>query len=136
MSPRIEKTKDRIVAFARGESGSTIAAVMWLPIFIFVLGLVVDTATIFAGEARVLQVVQDANRALATGRISTTSDAQTMILSGISTLAPNATVSTQISYGLITSTVSVPLSDIAATGIVAVFDGTNLKVVGQMMDEG
>lgn len=59
--------------FLRAEQGaSTIEFVIWVPVFALLLGLVADAALIYGGQARILRVVQDGNRAMSIGRVTDT----------------------------------------------------------------
>ena len=41
-----------------------VEAVLWLPIFLVIFGLMVDSALVFHGQSKVLRVVQDADHNL------------------------------------------------------------------------
>lgn len=123
-------------AFCRKEDGAaTVEFVIWLPVMVFLLGLVADTAMIFGEQARVLRVVQDANRAMSIGRVRTVEDTQSMILAGIVRIAPNASVATTVNGGIISSTVLIPVTDLTATGLVDSFTDFNVAVFAQHLAE-
>ena len=66
--------------FLRREDGSAmVEAVLWLPIFLVIFGLMVDSALVFHGQSKVLRVVQDANRNMSIGRLDTDDDVETYI---------------------------------------------------------
>lgn len=122
--------------FLKEEQGSaTIEAVIWTPIFVMILCFVADSALIFGKQAQVLRIVQDANRAMSIGRLMTAADAQAYIQSRISTLSPNATVSTNLQAGVIVTTVTMPSSDLTATGFISAFTTLNVQVTAQHMTE-
>lgn len=126
----------RLRAFWIAENGAaTIEAVLWMPVFIFLFALLADTALVFGGQARVLRVVQDTNRAISIGRIRNSDDAEAAILAQIAPLSPNATAVTAVQNGVIISSVVIPLTDLTATSIVAAFDTVNLTVTAQHMAE-
>ena len=106
--------------FLRREDGTaTVEAVLWLPIFLAVFGLMVDSAMIFHGQSRVLRVVQDANRHLSIGRLETDADVVTYI---------NA----QLAIHGITPAQTTAVSD-ATTGLVStlvVIDASELQMLG------
>ncbi len=123
-------------AFRRKDDGAaTIEFVLWLPVMAFLLGLVADTAMIFGGQAQVLRVVQDANRATSIGLIRSAEDTQRAILVGIAQIAPNASVTTSVNGGLISSTVLIPVTDLTATGLVDAFTDFNVAVFAQHLSE-
>lgn len=122
--------------FAWSESGAaTIEAVLWLPVFVFLLAMVADVALIFGGQAQILRVVQDTNRAVSIGRITSTDDAEAAILEQITGLTSSATAETTLVSGVIHSTVSVPLADLTATHLIGAFDSLSLTVTSQHMAE-
>ena len=123
-------------AFRRTEDGAaTVEFVLWLPVIAFLFALVADTAMIFGGQAQVLRVVQDANRAMSIGLVRTVGDTQSMIRAGIVNIAPNASVATTMNAGVIRSTVSIPVTDLTATGLVDSFTNFNVTVFAQHLAE-
>ena len=98
-------------------------------------GLVVDTSIIFGDQSQILRVVQDVNRAVSIGRVRTSDDAEAMILADIDTIAPNASVETTLSNGIITSTVTIPVSDLSVTNLIDVFHDFNVTVSAQHLSE-
>lgn len=126
----------RLARFRREEHGTaTVEFVLWVPMMVLLFALVADTATIFGGKAQVLRVVQDANRALSIGRVRTVEDTQDLIIAGIFNIAPHATVVTTVDNGLISSTVMIPVTDLAATGLVDSFTDFRVRVISQHLAE-
>lgn len=122
--------------FSCDEDGSATAeAVIWMPVFILLLGLIVDTSMILSGQAQALRVIQDANRSLSIGRIMTTSDAESFILDNLITLSPRVTVSTKVIDGMIISTAIIPASDLGSVGILPAFESIDIHVSAQHMSE-
>ena len=122
--------------FLRAEQGAaTIEFVIWVPVFALLLGLVADAALIYGGQARILRVVQDGNRAMSIGRVTDTNTLESQIATQLRPLSPRAVVSTTVAGGVINSSVTVPLSDLTATGLVAAFDGLTMTVSAQHMAE-
>ena len=120
----------------RAEQGaSTIEFVIWVPVFALLLGLVADAALIYGGQARILRVVQDGNRAMSIGRVTDTNTLESQIATQLRPLSARAVVSTTVTGGVINSSVTVPLSDLTATGLVAAFDGLTMTVSAQHMAE-
>lgn len=99
------------------------------------LGLVADAALIYGGQARILRVVQDGNRAMSIGRVTDTNTLESQIATQLRPLSARAVVSTTVAGGVINSSVTVPLSDLTATGLVAAFDGLTMTVSAQHMAE-
>lgn len=125
-----------LAKFRTEESGGATAEfVIWIPMFALVFAIVADTALIFGGQAQVLRVVQDTNRAMSIGRLRTVEEAQDMILAGIVNIAPHASVTTTVAAGLISSTVLIPVTDLTATGLVDSFTNFNVAVFAQHLAE-
>jgi Flp pilus assembly protein TadG len=120
---------------SKTDGAATIEFVLWLPLILFLFGLIADTAMIYSGRAQVLRVVQDANRAMSVGRIRETDDVQTFITSRIEEIAPNAVVETLLTDGVISSTVDIPASDFMSTNLVGMFSSLNVRVFAQHLSE-
>ena len=125
-----------LAKFRNQETGAaTVEFVIWIPMIALVFAIVADTAMIFGGQAQVLRVVQDANRAMSIGRLRTVAETQDMILAGIINIAPHASVTTTVDAGLISSTVLIPVTDLTATGLVDSFTNFNVAVFAQHLAE-
>ena len=125
-----------LLRFLKDERGTaTVEFVICVPVFVMLLGLVVDTSLVFAGEAQALRVVQDANRSFSIGRIKTISETQTMIIDGLKSMSPGVTAVTVVNAGVITSTATIPAKELSSFGILNVFGNTKVKVTAQHMSE-
>ncbi len=102
-----------------------------------IFALIADTALIFGGEARVLRVIQDANRAMSIGRITEAEVAQDLVFSRIQNLAPNAVVTTTYddTLGLINTVVAIPATDFTSVGLVDPFLNLTVTVSAQHLAE-
>lgn len=122
--------------FCASERGAVTAdAIIWIPVFALLLALISDTSMMFGGEAQVMRVVQDANRAFAVGQFRTTTATQDFVHAQLSDLTPNATVTTTLSGGIIVTTVTFPASDVLATGMISMFTGLTLTVSAEHRSE-
>jgi hypothetical protein len=101
----------------------------------FILTLLAETSIVFADQATAARAIEDTNRQLSTGAITTVDSAITSIKSRISTLSPNAIVSTTITKGIIQSSVSMPISDLIGTALAPIFSGFNVVVASGFTDE-
>lgn len=112
-------SRRRLTAFRRDAEGSaTVEAVIWLPLFMFILGLAVDVSMTFHAHSRVLKVVQDVNRAYSVGRIETVEEAESMVAALLPDFANAMIVESNVVNGIIDTRVQVPLSDIVILGAV------------------
>lgn len=121
--------------FRREEGTSSVEAVIWMPVFILLIAVVADTSAIFGRQAEALRVVQDANRSLSLGRFLTVGETEKYIEGQIAAISPNATVETVVNAGIITSTVTLPVSDIGITGLVSAFDQLAVTISADFMSE-
>ena len=100
------------------------------------LALLADTSLIFGDQSLVLRDVQDTNRALSVGQFQTVADAKTYLQNQVSRISPNATISMSInSNNIITTIVSMPASDLTATGLVAAFSNAKVTVMSTELSE-
>lgn len=121
--------------FRREDGAVTVEAALWVPFFVIILTMLADASTIFYGQARALQVAQDANRAYSIGTLASADDAETFVTDTLATMSPNATVETTSNDGLITTVVSLPASDLAAVGFFTALTSFRMQVVAQMVQE-
>ena len=136
MSSRVKSLRSRLRGFFRDDKGSfTIEALFWLPIFVVVLSIVADTALIYAKQSQVLRVVQDANRQFAVGKFADGTATANYILGVVRTTSPNATATSVLTNGIITTPVTMPARDLIATGIIPMMKTMNIRVVLQQMKE-
>jgi len=130
---RITRSVRRLL---KSEDGSaTFEAVLWLPVFTFVLALVVDTAPIYSSQARALRFVQDANRMMALGRFANVGQAEDFIRTSLSPMSARAIVQTRIVNGVIISRVELPAADLTATKMLSGFSSLRVGVSAQHVSE-
>jgi Flp pilus assembly protein TadG len=123
--------------FLAKDGGSvTFEAVIWLPVFAFMIWLVTETATVFGGEARVLHVVQDANRLYASGYFQNATDTENFIRTQLSQWQNTMTVSTSESGGIIHTTVTVPVLSMTGISAIQQFSGLSVTIASEQMAEG
>ena len=117
--------------FFRSDDGSaSVELVLVLPVFLAIVGLIVDTSVIFLRQAQVYQVVQDANRSLSVGRFTTTDQVETYVVAQIPGQARSEVVS-----GIVTTVVQVPAGQMQIMGTLAPFDNFTVSVVASHVME-
>lgn len=121
--------------FRREDGAVTVAAALWVPFLVFVLTVLADASTIFYGQARALQVAQDANRALSVGTLQSSDEAQTYITNALSGISPNVSSQTSSDDGVLTTIVTLPASDLVAVGFMTSLTSFQMRVVSQMVQE-
>jgi Flp pilus assembly protein TadG len=115
--------------------GATIEAVLWFPVFVAILGLVADASIAFNRQALALRVVQDANRSLSVGRLTSVEETQDFIVDRVRGFSPNATATTTVTAGIINSTVRLPAQDLRAVGLIPLLNGLAMNVSAHHMAE-
>ena len=130
-------SKDSLIRrFRREDDGAvTVAAVLWLPFFVFVLTLVFDVAMIFYGQAQAQQVAEDVNRSLSVGAISSSGEAETLARTSLYKLSPNASASTSTEDFMIRTVVRMPSSDLAGVGVFSSIANFEITAVAHMVLE-
>ncbi|MDU8926836.1 TadE/TadG family type IV pilus assembly protein [Alisedimentitalea sp. MJ-SS2] len=104
---------DKSKLFLRDEEGSfTIEFVIWTPIFVIMMAIMMNVSMVFFHESQILRVVQDANRAYAQKRITSTEDNEAYILSKLSYLNATPTITSVETGGAIRTTFAVPVTDL------------------------
>lgn len=104
----------RFLRFGRSEDGSSsIEAVIWLPLFFFLIIFVLDASMMFNAQSRALRVVQDTNRALAVGQIASAAEAETILRERMAAIAPSAVVHATITGNIAMTSVAMPIGEIS-----------------------
>lgn len=120
----------------RQDGGPTVETVLWFPLIIVIFGLMVDTAMIFHGQAKILRVIQDGNRTLAVGRLADTEATQVFIEDALDDIHITATALTTISGGGVASTtVTVGVGQLQAIGFFSAFSALSINVTAEQMIE-
>ena len=132
----LSKLKEVLARFSRSERGSaSIESLFWVPVFAFLLVLVADTSFIFYGKAQALRTIQDGNRALSTGRLDDEAAVQTYVSDTFATFSTNATVSTSINAGIISTTMTVPANDLVSVGSIPGLQNLTIEITAQQFME-
>ncbi len=122
--------------FSREDDGAaTIEAVLWLPFYIMLFGLLVDVSMIFHGQSKLLRIVQDANRNMSIGRLTTTAAVQDFVIARAGTMSKDPKATTVTSAGLILTTASVPMTDLDLFGVAGVFKNVRMTVQAEHLME-
>lgn len=123
--------------FRTGEKGAvTVEFVLWLPLILAVMGFIADASLAFGTRSTIMRVLQDVNRAVSVGKITDLTEAEQLLTTSIASVAPNATVNTTVVQGVITSVVTVPISDLTSIGIISKFQDFNVTIASQHLSEG
>lgn len=122
--------------FVREDDGAaTVEAVLWLPFFIMLFGLLADVSMVFYNQSRLMLIVQDANRNMSVGRLTDAEATESFVEAVGSTVSPRLTATTSVTAGLITTTVTVPMQDLDLFGMAGVFRNVNMTVRAEQLME-
>ena len=99
----MRQPRGKVSRFCRDDSGTaTVESVIWLPIFVWMLALVINVSMIVFEKNQAYRVLQTANRILSTAYIRQKS----------SHIAPEAVVTTRIENGVVTSELAYRVTDL------------------------
>lgn len=123
---------NKCIMFARDEDGSaSIESLFWVPVFVFMLVLILDTSFIFFGKSQALRAIQDGNRALSVRAIADEDATEKVIIAAMVDYAPGITVETVIEDGIIISTATMPAKELMIVGSIPVFKDTVISVTAK-----
>ncbi len=118
LKERLADLQLRMRGFRADEDGSTtVESVLWLPVFLVFFVLIADVSFVFHRQSQMLRAVQDGNRALSVGRLSSTDEVETFIENRLASMTNSAEVSTQLATGVIHTEVRVPVEHLTAVGM-------------------
>jgi Flp pilus assembly protein TadG len=118
------------------ESGTaTVESLLWMPLFFFLFVLITDASFIFYGKAQALRIIQDGNRAYSVNRFDDDAEASAYIQTRLRTLSPNATASTSVSNGVITTNATLFARELMAVGTIPNFGDGEVGLTLQQFQE-
>ena len=102
--------------FARDESGAvTVEAVIWIPVFFFVLMLITDASLAFFSRAEAFRIVQNGNRAYSVGDLASTAAVETWVEGAFTrSKSDDATTTISTDKTLVTTQLSFPIVQVVA----------------------
>lgn len=122
--------------FARSENGSSsVEAAIWMPIYMGLILVIANTSLVFYGQSQAMRVVQDGNRALSVGRLTSEEETEAFIAERLSHLTDNPIVETILNQGIVYTTVQIPVEDLAHIGNLNMFSEYSVSVASQMFVE-
>lgn len=125
------------LGFWNDEEGSaTIETVIWIPIFMFILALIINVSIVFFTESQILRVVQDGNRAFSLGRFEKVEEVEEYVLERLSYLDASLDIETVIASGQITTKLTAPATELMPFRFMSgVFDNVRVGVSAQHIVE-
>lgn len=119
----------------RDDGSASIEAVLWLPLFVYMLCLIVDASMVFHTHSRILGVIQDVNRSLALGRITDMSVAENTVKSRLVNYGSSVSVTSKEVDGVYSTTVSIPFRNVQVLGVLPSSIAPNLTVAAYQYRE-
>ena len=127
----------RILNRGRNEDGGvSVEFVLWLPIYVIILTLTVDTSLLFLGQSGLWNAAHDTSRQLSMGEM-TEAEGEAYAATKAAYWADNATVDATVLTDRVEVMVSVPANELAIFGFLGV--GKTFNVVARtihMMEPG
>lgn len=108
--------REHAASASHDEGSVTVELAMWTPAVLIGFATIADIAFIYNGQALATQVLEDANRKLSVGQLATEQAAMDYIETRLAGTSPNAVANTDVHAGVVTSTVLLPIPDLAAVG--------------------
>lgn len=129
--------KNCFKAFIRSEDGNyTIETLIWLPIYVFILFLILNVSMIFFTQSQLLRVVQDSNRSFSVGRMTTLTAVEQYVIEKIAYLGATPTVTSQLVDGIIYTDLRMQATDLIPFSILhKFFAETTISVSAQQVVE-
>ena len=122
--------------FVQSEKGSSsVEAAIWMPIYMGLILVIANTSLVFYGQSQAMRIVQDGNRALSVGRLTTEDETEAFIVERLSHLTDSPIVETILNEGIVYTTVQIPVEDLAHIGNLNMFSDYSVSVASQMFVE-
>ena len=126
----------RIKYFAVCEKGSsTLEALIWVPIIVYLMSMIADFSFVFYGKANTLRLVQDSNRALSVGQVASTTEVEDLVRRGMADVSQDVAVTTTVDSGIIRTVVSLPATAFTAVHAVPGLSQMNITITSQQFLE-
>ena len=129
--------------FRRQDGSVTVEFVIWIPIFLFILGFVADASAIYLAQAAMWNVARDCVRRMTTGQYTTNAQVTTCVQQNVLFGAHNASYTVTPTFAASANgddsvEVKVPVTKIWVFGVLPVFGGwlnSSLDVKVTMLSE-
>lgn len=127
----------KIARFRRAEEGTvTVEAAIWMPFWILFTFGIGEISLLFYGQARTLDVAQQAIRSYSVGHMESEDEVSDRIKAGLSGVSEDVDVRFALIDGNATATVTVPARDLSGgIGIFSTLTKFDVTVVAQQARE-
>ena len=132
----MEHIKNLFCRFTRRQDGgATVEFVIWFPFMLGLMLVISEVALVYYGQNQVLRVTQDATRQISIGNISTADQLHTYINTRLSSMTDSAVIKNGVETGIIYTSVTVPVNDLAPFGFFPAIAGAEITVMAQQVAE-
>lgn len=130
-------SKRRMSKFWNCESGSfTVEAMIWIPMFFFLMIFALNVSMVFVQESLILRVVQTVSREHSLGLYRDDAEAELDLSNQLSHLGANVTVDVSKSFKMATASVQVPAVDLMPMQFLRnTFSGVEIDVTSNHLVE-
>ncbi|MBL4808092.1 MAG: pilus assembly protein [Rhodobacteraceae bacterium] len=112
------------------ERGSvTIEFVLWVPVFVFILALTIDSSMIFVTQSNMWSVTRDTTRHMSTG-LYTDGEAEVYASRLVEKWGQTPSISTTSDSQFVSVSMSIPISEVVPFNVIGAF--TNGSIVTQL----
>lgn len=120
MKGAIDTTRHLLGRYGSDNEGSvTVESVLWVPVYLLFFGLIADVSLMFHAQAKAMRIAYDGNRQASFGLLNSESAVEDMVLARVQAFSSRATVDTVFGADSITTTLTMPASDLIAIGTFA-----------------
>ncbi len=134
--PNLRLNRKRTSFRTDTDGAVTVEAAIWLPFFILFVFGIAEMALVFHGQARALQVAQDANRGFTVGEFEDAAETAAWAKESLASYSNRIQSTTVLNGGVITTVIKIPASDLAGNiGIFSILSGIDITVVSQQVLE-
>ena len=118
----------------RDEDGSaTIEAVLWLPVFFWLIMIVADASLAFLAKAEAFRILQDGNRLYSVHALKTTAEVEAYVKQRLGSLssravATSATAKVNTTFDVVQTTLEIPITDVVLFNTLSVMDSWSMSI--------
>jgi Flp pilus assembly protein TadG len=110
------------------DGGASIELIVVLPVFLLIVGLIVDSSMLLLRQGQAYRVIQDANRNMSIGRFASPEETSAFVIASLDPVAPGTTAESIVTNGVIVTMASLPIAGIQITGLLSAFDEGTIGV--------
>lgn len=124
--------------FAADQQGAvTVEAVLWMPFFLILMFGIAEVAFVFYGQARALEIAQEASRSYSIGRLTSIDATETWVKNALSRFSDETEAFVTVNDMTVTTRITIPAKDLGGNlGIFTMFQDFRIQVSTEQVLEG